>query len=163
MADGLMYHYFPGGKEEIIQVIVCERFRQVVLELREMAQGLGSLSVEEVMECIYQNWSGVFDKHCDLLRILIKENDVMQLLGYDSIGSIIYDATRWFPQYLKSQADVGLIQAFDFDSATEILLAVLIGHFLTRITGIGEGILDDDERRKKLIRSQARLWETSHN
>ena len=158
MADGLMYHYFPGGKEEIIQVIVHERFRQVVLELREQAKELYHLPVEEAMEGIYQNWTAVFDRHHDLLRILIKENDVMQFVGHDSIGSMLQGAGRWFPQYLKSQADAGAIQIFDFDSATETLLAVLIGHFLSKITGICDGILDDEERRRKLIESQTKLW-----
>ena len=158
MADGLMYHYFPGGKEEIIQVIVRERFRQVVSELREMANGLEHLSVEEVMERIYQNWTEIFDKHQDILKILIKENDVMRFVGYDSMRSMIEDASRWFPRYLKGQADAGAIQMFDFDSATDTLLAVLIGHFLSKLMGIRGGILDDSERRKKLIESQTKLW-----
>ena len=160
MADGLMYHYFPGGKEEIIQVIVRERFRQVVSELRDMARGLEHLSVEEVMERLYQNWTEIFDKHQDILRILIKENDVMQLVGYDSMELMLQDASRWFPQYLKGQADAGAIQMFDFDSATDTLLAVLIGHFLSKITGICAGVLDDKERRKRLITSQMKLWES---
>ena len=158
MADGLMYHYFPGGKEEIIQVIVRERFRQVVSELRDMARGLEHLPVEEVMERIYQNWTEIFDKHQDILKILIKENDMMQFVGHDSMGLMLQETSRWFPQYLKGQADDGVILMFDFDSAADTLLAVLIGHFLSKLTGICVGILDDKERRKKLIESQTKLW-----
>ena len=158
MADGLMYHYFPGGKKEIIQVIVCERFRNVVAELRDMARELEKLPVEEVMERIFQNWTEIFDKNQNILKILIKENDVMQFVGHDSMGSMLQDASRWFPQYLKGQADAGAIQLFDFESATDALLAVLIGHFLSKLTGISSGILDDKERRAKLIESQTKLW-----
>ena len=160
MADGLMYHYFPGGKEEIIQVIVRERFRNVVLELRALAHGLADLPVEDVMERIYQNWTAVFEKHQDILRILIKENDVMQFVGHGSISLLLQDAGRWFPQYLRGQANLGAIQMFDFDAATDILLAVLTGHFLTKLTGIGAGVLDDELRRKKLIQAQTALWKS---
>jgi Transcriptional regulator len=160
MADGLMYHYFPGGKEEIIKVIVCERFQQVILELQELVKGLNNLSIEEIMENFYQHWTQIFEKHQDVFRILIKENTVMQLIGHDSLVSMIRDTERWFPKYLKEQAASGAIQTFDFDIATEMLLAVISGHFLTKITGLGPGILDDDNQRKKLFEYQIKLWKS---
>ena len=163
MADGLMYHYFPDGKQEILRVIVRERFRDVVLELRELANGLEGLPVDEVMERIFQNWTAVFDKHRDILRILIKENDVMRLVGRGSISDLLQDAGRWFPRYLREQARLGAVATFDFDSATDTLLAVLTGHFLTKLTELGDGMLDDAERRRKLIQAQTALWKGAQN
>jgi len=160
MADGLMYHYFPGGKEEIIKVIVRERFQQVMLELQELVKGLHNLSIEEIMESFYQHWTQIFDKHQDIFQILIKENTVMQLIGHDSLVAMIRDTERWFPRYLKEQAAVGAIQTFDFDIATEMLLAVSLGHFLTKIMGLGPGILDNDDQRKKLFEYQIKLWKS---
>lgn len=29
LADGLLYHYFPGGKKELFQTIVAENFTKV--------------------------------------------------------------------------------------------------------------------------------------
>ena len=158
MADGLMYHYFPGGKEELIQVIVCEQFMQVVSELRERSKGLDDLPVEIVMERIYQNWSIVFDKHQDILRILIKENEMMHFVRNDNIKTMMQDAERWFPQYLRNQAKAGAIKQFDFERTAEALFMILIGHFLTKLTGIGAGILDDPAHRKKMIKAQTALW-----
>ena len=160
MADGLMYHYFPGGKEEIIQEIVHEKLRQVVSESNELLKEMNNLAIEEVIEGLYQNWTKIFDRHQDILKILMKENDVMQFVGYDSILSILQGVERLFPQYLKKQAEAGVIQRIDFDSAADILLATLLGHFFTKMIGNGKGVLDNEERRKKLIESQINLWKS---
>ena len=59
---------------------------------------------------------------------------------HGSISLLRQDVGRWFPQYLREEASLGKTQVFNFDVATDILLAVLTGHFLVKLTGIGTGI-----------------------
>ena len=161
MADGLLYHYFPGGKKEILRVIVREKFEQIVIGLRIRAEGLDALPIEEVIETIYQNWVALFSAHQDVIKILFKENEVMQLVEREKLAEIVHSGERWFPEFLRRRADKGEITEMDYVSATEVLMAVLFSHFLTLLTGAGSGTLSDSAHRKKLIAYQVGLWKKS--
>ena len=158
MADGLLYHYFPGGKKEMLQVLVREKFEQIILGLRMRTDGLEELPLEAVIERIYQNWSSLFSEHQDVIKILFKENEVMHLIERDKLAEVVRRGGRWFPDFLRRRAGKGEIIEMDYDSATEVLMAVLLSHFLAVLTGAGSGILSDQTHRKKLIAYQVGLW-----
>ena len=160
MADGLLYHYFPGGKKEILQVIIIEKFEQIFFRLRIHSEKFDELSIEEVVENIYQNWHKVFIEYQDAIKILFRENEIMQLVERERIAAIVHDGERWFPDFLRRRAQIGEIHEMDYMSATEILMAVMFNHFLTVLTGVGRGLLDDAEHRKKLIAHQVGLWKS---
>ena len=48
MADGLLYHYFPGGKQELLREIVREKLGDVEMRTRQWDTELMNLSLEEV-------------------------------------------------------------------------------------------------------------------
>ena len=158
MADGLLYHYFPGGKKEILQVLVKDKFEQIVMGLRVRAQGLDELPIEEAIERVYQNWVAVFTEHQDVIKILFKENEVMHLIERDQLAGVVRGGELWFPAFLRKRASRGEIIEMDYGSATEVLMAVLMSHFLALLTGAGSGLLSDCAQRKKLIAYQVGLW-----
>jgi len=158
MADGLLYHYFPGGKKEILQVIILENYEQILSRLRIRSEKYEDLPIEEVIERVYQNWYKVFEEYQDVIKILFKENDVMHLLKREELAKIRGSGDKWFPEFLQRRAQKGEIREMDYISATEVLVTVMLNHFLTVLTGIGLGLLDDPEHRKKLITHQVGLW-----
>ena len=158
MADGLLYHYFPGGKKEILQVMVREKFEKIVFGLRSGVSSLEELSLEEVIETIYQNWAALFAEHQDVIKILFRENEAMQLVEREKLAELVHSGDRWFPEFLRRRAECGEILEIDYVSAAEVLTAVLFNHFLTVLTGVGQGQLSDSEHRKKLIEYQVDLW-----
>ena len=158
MADGLLYHYFPGGKKEILQAIVVENFEQIVSRLRIRSEKLEDLPLEEVIEKNYQLWHRVFAEYQDVIKILFKENEIMHLVEREQLAKIRGNDEKWFPELLRKRAEKGEIREMDYLSATEVLAAVMFNHFLTVLTGIGPGLLDDKEHRKKLIAHQVGLW-----
>jgi len=158
MADGLLYHYFPGGKKEILQVLVREKFEQIILALRMRTDSLEELPIEEAMESIYQSWVALFSEHQDVLKILFKENDVMHLIEREELAEVIRGGERWFPEFLRRRANKGEIIEMDYGIATEVLMAVLLSHFLALLTGACCDILGDSLQRKRLIAYQVGLW-----
>ena len=158
MADGLLYHYFPGGKKEILQVIVVENFEKIVARLRVRSEKLEDLPLEEVIEQLYLNWQAVFDEYQDVIKILFKENEIMQLVEREQLAEIIGTDEKWFPGFLRKRAEKGEIREMDYNSAAEVLSAVLFNHFLTVLTGIGAGFLGNTEHRRQLIAHQVELW-----
>ena len=161
MADGLLYHYFPGGKKEILQVLVRENFEQIITGLRARAKGLEELPLEESIEAVYQNWEKLFLEYQDVIKILFKENETMQLVEREQLADIARSGEMWFPEFLRKRAQKGEIQEIDYVSASELLLSILYGHFLTVLTGAGTGLLSDSAHRKKLIAYQVGLWRNS--
>ena len=158
MADGLLYHYFPGGKKEILQVIVMENFKQILSQLQNLFVDFEELSIEEAIEQVYQNWYETFHNYKDVIKILFKENEVMHLVESEQLAEIANGSERWFPEFLRKRAQKGEIREMDYISATEVLRAIMFSHFLTILTGINSGLLSDEEHRKKLIAYQVGLW-----
>ena len=157
-ADGLLYHYFPDGKKEILLVLVEEKIGEIKAILRNGAEGLDDLPLDEALEQIYQNWFEVFHQHKDVIKILLKENEAMQIVEREKLADIIHRGDKWFPEFLRRRAQKGEIREIDYVSATDSMKTILCSYFLTLITGIGSGMLSDEAHRKKLIAYQVDLW-----
>lgn len=82
LADGLLYHYFLGGKKEIFQVIVEENVKQILTELtqKNRIDVYLTMLLEEVLESYYENITGVITRHMDIIRILLRENEVREFV-----------------------------------------------------------------------------------
>lgn len=160
MADGLLYHYFPDGKKEILLVLVEEKIGEIRALLRGGAEGLDDLPLAEALEQVLQNWFEVFHAHKDVIKILLKENEAMRILERERLAEILHRGDQWFPEFLRKRAQKGEIREIDYVSASESLGTVLYSYFLTMLTGIGAGILGDEAHRKKLIAYQVDLWKS---
>jgi len=158
VADGLLYHYFPNGKKEILQVLVMEEVVALRALLRSGAEGLDGLPLDEALEQVFLNWFQVFQEHADVIRILLKENKSMQIVEQDSLAEILCGGDQWFPEFLRKRAQKGEIREIDYISAAEVTGSVVYSFFFSMLTGIGSKILSDGAHRKRLIAYQVELW-----
>ena len=158
MADGLLYHYFPGGKREILQVIVHENIEHVLDSLKNRNTNLESLPIEQMMEHLFQNINDVFIEHQQILRIVIKESEIVEMLELHQLISSIRKGQSRLPGILESRARAGEIREMDYESAAEVLMGVMMNHIFAKMTGMGSGQLSDPEKRRKLIEYQVALW-----
>ncbi|MDR0875255.1 MAG: TetR/AcrR family transcriptional regulator [Clostridiales Family XIII bacterium] len=158
MADGLIYHYFPGGKKELLQVLIQENFQQIITEVKSRNEQIGNLPIAEVLEQIYRNADEVFTEYLDVFKIFFRENEVRELIEVDQLMMFIDGRRKWFPEFLRERANAGEIRVMDYESAAVTLSAIMMNHFLVKITGLGAGCLSDQEHRFKLIDYQVKLW-----
>ena len=158
VADGLLYHYFPGGKKEILQVIVIDNFEKIRSRLNKNAEELDKLPLEEAIERIYQNWFDVFQEHQDVMKIVLKENEIMQIVKNEWLSEIMHGGDMGFPEFLRKRALRGEISEIDYESAAEMLKAVLLCYFIKLLIGFGLDGLCDASHRRKLIAYQVQLW-----
>ena len=163
IADGLLYYYFPGGKKEILQVLIRDNFVQLFTGLQARAKGLDDLPLAEAIEAVFLNWEKLFLEHQDIIKILFKENEIMQLVEREKLAEIAQSGERWFPELLRKRAQSGEIQEIDYCSASKLLFSVILGHFLIVLTKTGSGPLRDAEQRKKLIAYQVGLWKNQQS
>lgn len=158
MADGLMYHYFPGGKKEILQVLIQEDSAQIQNELASRYPSIYSLPIEEVLEQIYRNADELFTKYLDTFKIVFRDSEVRETAKQLRIDVLVLENRKRFPEMLRRRAAAGEIREIDYDGATEVLVAVITNHFLFKLTNLGPGRLSDPKYRKKLIAYQVGLW-----
>lgn len=158
MADGIMYHYFPRGKKEIFQVLILENVNKIITNLQVRNESLINQPIEDVIEQFYKSADEVITENLDLFKILFKEKEVRKLIGPKLMETVISNKRKWFPQYLKKRAEAGEIREMDYDSAAETLQAIMMNHFIMKLTGIGSLCLSDPEHRKKMIDYQVSLW-----
>ncbi len=158
LADGLMYHYFPGGKKEILQVLIRENFQNIVAELHDRGAGLTDLPVDGALEQVYRNADQVFTENLNLFRILIMESGGHELLEHEKMQMMLRNLRQWLPNDLRRRAKAREIKEIDYESASEILIALMMDHFMKKLTNLAPARLSDPDYRKRLIAYQVGLW-----
>ena len=158
MADGLLYHYFPGGKKEILRVMVHENAQKLVDDLMRRNSGLDVLPIEEMLENRFRNIADVFEEYQEILKILIRESELVEITELRQFIITAQKELSQLPGMLAARAQAGEIREMDYESAAEVLMAVMMNHLLSKLTGIGSGLLSDPARREALIKYQVSLW-----
>lgn len=100
LADGLLYHYFPGGKKEIFQVVIKENMRQILTSLAEknrMEMYL-AMPLQEVLETAYRNFAEVIDQHIDIIRMLFRENEVREFVTKEQLLELTSGKKKMLPE-----------------------------------------------------------------
>ena len=159
MADSLLYHYFPGGKKELMQTLVDEGMLQVVEELNALNHALDDLPLEDVLEKLYQTIRSAVLRHKDLFRMYLQEQAVRDLVAYEHFLGKVTARQQWFLDLLSARCRQGEIMAMDFESAAEVLDSIMLSHLAMEILEAPlHPALGQDAHRKRLIAYQVRLW-----
>lgn len=160
LADGLLYHYFPGGKKEIFKVIVEENMKQILSELTQKNRIDAYLTVplEEVLERYYENIIEVITQHLDIIRILLRENEVREFVTEEQLLQLTGDNDLLFQKLLEKKYERGEIRKMDFESAALSLKSILINSILTELFGIKSKMMRDITYRKKIIAYHVEMW-----
>lgn len=163
LADGLLYHYFPGGKKEIFQVIVELNVKQILKELKQK-NGIDiylSMPLEEVLEKYYENITEVITHHMDIIRILLRENEVREFVTEEQLLQLTGSKDLLFQTLLEKKYERGEIRKMDFESAALSLKSILINSILIELFGIESKMMHDTTYRKKIIAYHVEMWKMS--
>lgn len=159
MADGLLYHYFPGGKKEILQVMIKESAVLISEELSQIPDDYQSMPLEELLEQLYQHFHHVICKHLDIIKILIKDGEAMKLVEQEELIEILQERKHWLPELFEKRIEQKEIRPMDCECASEILMALMMNHMLAQVISENHGCMDIDEKRTQLIRFLVDMWE----
>lgn len=159
MADGLLYHYFPDGKQELLHALVEEHIRAVITELRARANTLmDDLPIEEVLEQLYQNINDIVLRHAAAFQMLLRERNVLELVSMEQLIRLLVSQQQWFPGLLRHRAHRGEIGEMDYQSAAESLNSQMLYHLIMELLGFSASPLGDPGYRRRLIDYQVGLW-----
>lgn len=163
LADGLLYHYFPGGKKEIFQVIVELNMKQILEELtqKNRIDLYLEMPLEKVLESYYENITKVIKNHMDIIRILLRENEVREFVTEEQLLQLTGNKDSLFQMLLEKKYERGEIKKLDFESAALSLKSILMNSILMEIFGIESKMMNDASYRKKILAYHVEMWNRS--
>ena len=163
MADGLLYHYFPNGKKEILEILIKESFEAGAQLISHLIDEFETMPLEEVLERIYLMGDKTFTENfitekLDLLKILIREIDNIELGQMEFLTKLLRERQQWVAEFLKRRYERGEIRKMDFEIAAEQLFVIGLNNLLSKITKIEIGQINTPEKRKRVIRHTLDTW-----
>lgn len=160
LADGLLYHYFPGGKKEIFQVIVEENVKQIFSELtqRNRIEEYLTMPLEEVLEKYFENITEVIAQHMDIIRILLRENEVREFVTKAQLLELAGNRNLLFQTLLEKKYERGEVRKMDFESAALSLKSIVMNSIFIELFGIESKMISDEAYRKKIIAYHIEMW-----
>lgn len=159
MANGILYHYFPGGKREILSVLLKESFEKMIEELNEYNSDIETLPLDEALNKIYMLGNEMFTSDVDLIKILSRESDLMDLKETEQLSILFTERRKWLKEFLYRRHEKGEIRDMDFDLASKQFMAISIMNIVSKILKIDLiGETSADVYREKVINYTLDLW-----
>lgn len=161
LGDGLLYHYFPGGKQQIFQAVVEENVRQAVraLDYSGRIEEFVQMPLGELLETIYTDFIQIVDQHLDVLKMLFRENEVREVVSKEQMMHLAGKRAPWLPDVLEKKVEMGEVRPMDCTIAARTLNAILMNHVMIKIFSIGPSNIELEEERRRLIAHQVSLWQ----
>lgn len=160
VADGLLYHYFPGGKEEIFMTIVKESMKNFEQELasEEMIAAYEAMPIEEVLDNMFLNFMNAIEKHIDIMRILLKDNEAKEIISQERVEKMSSHREFWFEKILEDKIKSGELHEMDCQMAAHTINAILTSWLWERMCINKHNFIIDDEKRQRMINYHVSLW-----
>ena len=159
MADGILYHHFPGGKREILSVVLKEGFEKLKSTMGCHNDEIEEMPLFDALDTFYCLGNEFFTSDPSLLRIIFKEADSLGLDEARYLSAAVHERLEWFAGFLSRRHLRGEIRMMDFDAAAQQFLSVIIANVMGRLLNTDIVVrLDDREERHRLIRQTVALW-----
>lgn len=162
VADSLMYHYFPGGKQELMKTILREKMQVLIEELNAENASMEGLPIEEVLNQLYLRITRIFQGHIDIFRLLVREREILDLIDSGDFILMLAQRILWFPRLLEKRAQAGEIGIMDYECAAELMDAYMLRNLMFSLIFGAPDPLADEDYRKRLIMYQVNLWKNGN-
>ena len=156
VADSLLYHYFPGGKKELLQAIAQEEIEQVLQELNARNNTYDELPTEEALEALFLFIRDVVLRHAKVFRLLLRDRE---LLNASPLMALLSRRNYWLPQFLQKKAEKGEIALMNFEAASGSLNMLMLSHLIMELEDLPFSPLGDAANRRRMIAYQVGLWQ----
>ncbi|QHT60222.1 TetR/AcrR family transcriptional regulator [Paenibacillus lycopersici] len=135
--DGILYHYFPGGKQEIMAVLLKESFEHRVREIKQLTnETIENLPLRDALLVILGKIRELFLNDLDLMRILFRENDLFDLVEAKQLSVMMSERVESIAEFLRRRHVRGEIRAMNFTFAARQLLSMWMQYTYSAIVGI---------------------------
>lgn len=158
MGDGIIYHYFPGGKREVLSVLLSEGFANKLNKLKQSDNIIDDLPLKEALHSIYERMDDMFMEDLELMKVLFKENDMFDLIEAKQLASFIKERNEWLSSFLRKRYEKGEIKNINFNYAGRQFISLCMQNIISTVVGIG---VSNEEERVEMIDFTIDLWKNS--
>ncbi|NIK79220.1 AcrR family transcriptional regulator [Paenibacillus castaneae] len=131
--DGILYHYFPGGKREILSVLLQESMVRRKYELQIATQSIEELKLRDALLTFSRRFYEVFMADIDILRIMVRVSDLLDLEQQEEFSDMIKKQTELFAQFLRRREQKGEIRTLNYIMATRQFIAMIMQILITEL------------------------------
>lgn len=162
VSDALTYHYFPGGKSEILDTIIIEAENRRANTVDHSIQSIpDDMSLRDALMLLISKLAENFENNMDYFLILIREKNKLspkQQLMLANTGEKFYHTLM---DFLQKRAAAGQIRKMDLTKASSQFLHH-IGSIALHQMMFGPGFKKADflQTAESAVDFTAELWST---
>jgi AcrR family transcriptional regulator len=157
MTEALAYHYFPGGKLDILRAVLQvaqeERIARIVAFLEQTF--LGEPSLNQTLLSLIDGIAGQIQNDRDYFLILIQERNQLEPEQQEALDALTKQPFQATEAYLRKLYARGDLRKMDFDMAASQFLShivVLIVQGMIKAQPFGM------EQKQRIVDYYAGLW-----
>lgn len=155
VAEALTYHYFPGGKFEILQTIIREGRAARVAEIEALAPLFrDDLSLREALLLAARVGTGIFTADKELFQIVMRERNWLRREEWITALAAGDAPTQFLYDFFARRMAQGEIREMDLPFAFMQFFAGIAVHFLLQ----EDDGSDDKHYIERLVDFTASLW-----
>jgi AcrR family transcriptional regulator len=156
VAEALTYHYFPGGKLEILQTIIREGRAARVAEIEALVPMFrDDLSLREALLLAARIGTDLFTADKELFQIIMRERNWLRREEWIAVLAAGESPMQFLYRFFGRRMAQGEIREMDIHFAFTQFFSSITAHFLFM-----EDDGTDDDYIERLVDFTAHLWST---
>lgn len=163
LADGILYHYFPGGKREIFTEVVENNVKKIIAETEEKnpIEKYITLPLEVALEHYYDSFVEVIDNNMDIIRLLFRADEISEIVTEEMLLRISGSNNSYIKNLLIKKHELGEVRDMDYEIADMTVKDAIVKYAISKVFGITHGVKDMEEIKKRIIAYQVSLWKNN--
>ena len=163
LADGILYHYFPGGKKEIFSEVVETSVKKIIMEMdaKNPIEHYINKPLEMALENYYDTCMEVIDNNMDIIKILFRVNEIKEMVTEEMLLRIAEANTDYIEKLLIKKYELGEVKNMDFKVASMTVKDVVIKYAVSKIFGLTECDAHDLSIKERIIKYQVEIWKSN--
>ncbi|MDP5274623.1 TetR/AcrR family transcriptional regulator [Chengkuizengella axinellae] len=161
MADGLIYHYFPKGKQQILETIVEDSFTSRSEILAQQLSGLITKEVplkQALIIFIERMNEMVLSDQLSAL-IMFRERAYLSDDFVEKLGVMIINRLDWLANFLNERHEAGEIEQLDFQIAAKQITSINFILIVKEMLGLNVILESKQEFIEKSVDQLVKFWE----
>lgn len=163
LADGILYHYFPGGKKEIFSEVVETSVKKIIMEMdaKNPIEQYINKPLGMALENYYDTSMEVIDNNMDIIKILFRVNEIKEMVTEEMLLRIAEANTDYIEKLLIKKYELGEVKNMDFKVASMTVKDVVIKYAVSKIFGLTECDAHDLSIKERIIKYQVEIWKSN--
>ncbi|AKA69805.1 TetR/AcrR family transcriptional regulator [Clostridium scatologenes] len=160
MTDGLIYHYFPDGKMQILKSLLKEGNETLDKHLYETLKGIkDEMTLREAMIYLGNNFKKNYRKDDEFASIIFREKSLLEDADIDFLSKIFKRQLNILADFFKKRAEKGEMKKLDFEMVAYQFMSTIITLVIMEYMGIHDICEQNDvDETEKVVDFMLNLW-----